>query len=49
MGSRAVHPRYAGRPVPTGRAIMVRNAYEMVVWWDAQVPDRLPWYGRQAA
>lgn len=39
---RGVRPR-------VGRAIMVRNAFEMVVWWDAQVPDRLPWYGRQAA
>ncbi|GAA3109502.1 hypothetical protein GCM10017687_22390 [Streptomyces echinatus] len=31
------------------RAIKVRNAREMVLWWDAQVPDRLPWYRRQAA
>ncbi|OYP17965.1 hypothetical protein CFC35_28615 [Streptomyces sp. FBKL.4005] len=30
-------------------AIEVRNAREMVLWWDAQVPDRLPWYGGQAA
>jgi hypothetical protein len=29
--------------------IKVRNAYEMVVWWDARVPDRLPRYRRQAA
>ncbi|OSZ59159.1 hypothetical protein OQI_17665 [Streptomyces pharetrae CZA14] len=25
-----------------GRPIKVRNAREMVLWWDAQVPDRLP-------
>ncbi len=29
--------------------IKVRNAREMVLWWDAQVPDRLPWLGSQAA
>lgn len=28
--------------------IKVRNAHEMLLWWDAQVPDRLPWFGRQA-
>ncbi|MFS4092919.1 hypothetical protein [Streptomyces sp. AF1A] len=22
-------------------AIKVRNAHEMVLWWDAQMPDRL--------
>ncbi|TKT09287.1 hypothetical protein E4U92_11525 [Streptomyces galbus] len=32
-----------------GRPIMVRNAREMVLWWDAQVRDRLPWRGSQAA
>ncbi|GAB1335303.1 hypothetical protein ACE1SV_18930 [Streptomyces sp. E-15] len=31
------------------RAIKVRNAREMVLWWDAQVPDRLPRCGGQAA
>jgi hypothetical protein len=30
-------------------AIKVRNAPEMVLWCDAQVPDRLPLYRRQAA
>lgn len=30
-------------------AIKVRNAHEMVLWWDAQVPDRLPQDGGQAA
>ncbi|CAM5385493.1 Transposase OS=Streptomyces aurantiogriseus OX=66870 GN=GCM10010251_54550 PE=4 SV=1 [Streptomyces aurantiogriseus] len=29
--------------------IKVRNAHEMRLWWDAQVPDRLPWDGGQAA
>ncbi|MFJ4790506.1 hypothetical protein [Streptomyces sp. NPDC088794] len=24
------------------RPIMVGNAHEMLLWWDAQVPDRLP-------
>jgi hypothetical protein len=32
-----------------GRAIKVGNTREMVLWWDAQVPDRLPWYEGQAA
>ncbi|GHB59340.1 hypothetical protein GCM10010377_57920 [Streptomyces viridiviolaceus] len=32
-----------------GRPIEDRNAYETVLWWDAQVPDRLPRYRRQAA
>ncbi|KAB2972423.1 hypothetical protein F8R89_10415 [Streptomyces sp. SS1-1] len=30
-------------------AIKVRNAPETVVWWDAQVPDRLPQHRGQAA
>ncbi|RMB87097.1 hypothetical protein CTZ28_03980 [Streptomyces shenzhenensis] len=32
-----------------GRAIKVRNAHEMVLWWDAQVPDRLRWHRGEAA
>ncbi|CBG73647.1 hypothetical protein SCAB_66481 [Streptomyces scabiei 87.22] len=32
-----------------GQSIKVRNAYEMVLWWDAQVPDRLPSLGSKAA
>jgi hypothetical protein len=31
------------------RAIKVRNAHEMVLWWDAQVPDRLARDRGQAA
>lgn len=30
-------------------AIMVRNAHEMLLWCDAQVPDRLLWDREQAA
>jgi hypothetical protein len=33
--TRGIHPE-------VGRTIKVRNAHEMVLWWDAQVPDRLP-------
>ncbi|GAA5214858.1 hypothetical protein GCM10023323_61620 [Streptomyces thinghirensis] len=36
----------AGR---AGGPIEARNAYETVLWCDAQVPDRLPPYRRQAA
>ncbi|BBC37028.1 hypothetical protein SGFS_083220 [Streptomyces graminofaciens] len=32
-----------------GQSIKVRNAHEMVLWWDAQVPDRLPSLGSKAA
>ncbi|BDH04089.1 hypothetical protein HEK131_13160 [Streptomyces seoulensis] len=38
MGGRAVHPPQ--RIVQAGyvRPIKVRNAHEMPMWWDAQVP-----------
>ncbi|CAM5509306.1 hypothetical protein SALBM311S_05700 [Streptomyces alboniger] len=29
--------------------IMVRNAHETRLWWDAQVPDRLPLDRKKAA
>ncbi|GGQ46367.1 hypothetical protein GCM10010216_03110 [Streptomyces flaveolus] len=44
-GTRGPAPVQAG----AGRPIKVRNAYETVLWCDAQVPDRLPPHRRQAA
>jgi hypothetical protein len=49
MGSELYTYRTRGVRTEVGRTIKVRNAHEMVLWWDAQVPDRLPWCGRQAA
>ncbi|WP_200303543.1 hypothetical protein [Streptomyces adelaidensis] len=56
MGSETVErrsERYTrhtqGVQLEVGLPIKVRNAHEMVLWWDAQVPDRLPWFGSQAA
>lgn len=56
MGGRAVElrrERYTCRTPgvrpEAARWIKVRNAHEMVLWWDAQVPDRLPWLGSKAA
>ncbi|POX64292.1 hypothetical protein C3492_08025 [Streptomyces sp. Ru62] len=42
-GARAQYTcRTGGVQGEDARAIKVRNAREMVLWWDAQVPDRLP-------
>ncbi|ASN24194.1 hypothetical protein LK07_09235 [Streptomyces pluripotens] len=56
MGGSAVHLptaqytcRTKGVQADDARAIKVRNAHEMVLWWDAQVPDRLPRDAGQAA
>ncbi|MDX3641147.1 hypothetical protein [Streptomyces sp. MB09-02B] len=56
MGGRAVErrsERYTCRTpgvlLEVALSIKVRNAHEMVLWWDAQVPDRLPWLGSKAA
>jgi hypothetical protein len=38
-----------GVRLEVGLPIKVRNAREMVLWWDAQVPDRLPQPGSKAA
>jgi hypothetical protein len=49
MGGRARHPLTRGVQSEVRKSIKVRNAHEMVLWWDAQVPDRLPRNRRQAA
>lgn len=41
--------RMPGVRLEVGLPIKVRNAHEMVLWWDAQVPDRLPSLGSKAA
>jgi hypothetical protein len=56
MGGRAVERRSARyicrtpavQPV-VGPPIKVRNTREMVLWWDAQTPDRIPSLGSRTA
>ncbi|MEU6554799.1 hypothetical protein ABZ915_31665 [Streptomyces sp. NPDC046915] len=49
MGEEQYIRRTRGVQAVDGRTIKVGNTREMVLWWDAQVPDRLPWDGGQAA
>ncbi|MGW2640962.1 hypothetical protein [Streptomyces sp. NPDC001348] len=49
MGEEQYTRRTAAVQCLDGRAIKVGNTREMVLWWDAQVPDRLPWDRGQAA
>lgn len=41
--------RTGGVQSEVASAIKVRNALETRLWWDAQVPDRLPWQQGKAA
>ncbi|MDH6626884.1 hypothetical protein M2271_004707 [Streptomyces sp. LBL] len=49
MGSEQYICRTRGVHAEVAWTIMVRNAHEMLLWWDARVPDRLPRDRRQAA
>ncbi len=49
MGTEQYTSRIGGVHAEVGGAIMVGNAHEMVLWCDAQVPDRLPRCRGQAA
>ncbi|MGW0757293.1 hypothetical protein ACWD1Y_12520 [Streptomyces sp. NPDC002814] len=49
MGTEQYTCRIGGVHAEVGRAIRVRNAHEMVLWCDAQVPDRLAQFLGQAA
>ncbi|PWJ09332.1 hypothetical protein DKG34_01685 [Streptomyces sp. NWU49] len=45
-GRRSGTPPRAGVRAAAGRPPEVGNACETLVWWDARVPGRLPWSGR---